>query len=51
MCFCIENTVLNVVLKLVDIKNQMSIKSSSVKSLNMHLKAYNYPTNNTNFIP
>ena len=39
MVICIEKTVLNAVLKLVDIKNQMRIKFSSVKSLNTHLKA------------
>ena len=38
MLFCIEKTVLNAVLKLVDIKNKMRIKFSSVKSLNTHIR-------------
>ena len=39
MVIGIEKTVLNAVLKLVDIKNQMRIKFSSVKSLYTYLKA------------
>ena len=38
-CFCFEKTVLNKVLKLVDIKNQMRINFSSVKSLKTNFKA------------
>jgi hypothetical protein len=34
-----KKKVLNTVLKLVDIKNEIRIKFSSVKSLNTHLKA------------
>jgi hypothetical protein len=39
MVILYQKTVLNVVLMLVDIKNQMSTKFSSVKSLNTHMRA------------